>query len=110
MYQRSRPVFTPEAGSALPARAAGIIGHTWSSFHEILEIRSKQPRHAMADIFPRNGPAIFRHEPVGVREDGRESTPRIAPLIDHLLEHPGVGMLGNEHHPEHLYALTRDLF
>lgn len=81
-----------------------------TEIHPGFGIGAEEAGDVALDVAASDGAAIFGQEAIIFREDGRESSARVGPFVDDLLEDAGVGMLRDEAGAEHFDALARDFF
>ena len=74
------------------------------------EVPAEQPSYITFYVFARDRAAIVAQQLIGVGEDWPHRAPRVAPFIDHLFEHAGVGVLRDETGAQHFEAFPGHLF
>jgi len=75
----------------------------------VFKIAAEQSMDIALHVFNPDGPAIGNQQFVGLSQNRTDGAAGVAPFVDDLFKHAGIGMLWNEARPQHFKALTRDL-
>src|SRR5215207_2071009 len=77
--------------------------------HPIAEVSVEEARGVALDLGAGDGPPALQQALVSIGERLRDDAPRVAPLVDQLLEHARVRVLRHEGGAEQLQPLRRNL-